>query len=136
MARDEYLVLLRHDVVAWNDWRQKHPDIRPDLSGADLEGADLALADLSRAVLRGANLMLANLRGADLRAADLSGVNFIGARLMGADLAGANLSGANLSTAEDLIWEEMEETAGDDRTILPDGVDRPAHWRAARLEDR
>ena len=44
--------MLKEGTGVWLEWRQNHPDIRPDLNGADLGGADLQEA---------------NLRGADLR---------------------------------------------------------------------
>jgi hypothetical protein len=75
MANEEHLALLRQGVKTWNEWREKNPDIRPDLSRADLAGADLHLADLHEANLRGANLRGANLRGANLRGADLAEVS-------------------------------------------------------------
>ncbi|MGE5487601.1 MAG: pentapeptide repeat-containing protein [bacterium] len=124
--------LIRRDVDAWNEWREANPGAKPDLSHSDLSGADLVMANLSDAVLTGANLALANLRGADLRGADLSGANLVGARLLGVDLVGANLRAANLSTAEDLTDEQLEEALGDERTLLPEGVNRPAHWRGIR----
>jgi mannose-6-phosphate isomerase-like protein (cupin superfamily) len=132
MANQAHLDLLRSDVDAWNEWRQANPGARPDLSEADLTAADLVMANLTNAELAGANLALANLRGADLRGADLSAANLIGARLLGVDLVGANLSGADLSTAEDLTQEELDETLGDDRTALPEGLSRPAHWLGIR----
>jgi DNA invertase Pin-like site-specific DNA recombinase len=36
MANDEHVALLKQGVAACNAWRDKNPDIRPDLSGADL----------------------------------------------------------------------------------------------------
>jgi mannose-6-phosphate isomerase-like protein (cupin superfamily) len=132
MANLAHLALLQSDVNGWNEWRQANPGTRPDLACADLTAADLVMANLAGVELTGANLALANLRGADLRAADLSAANLIGARLLGVDLVGANLRGADLSTAEDLTEEQIEETLGDERTVLPDGLGRPAHWSAIR----
>jgi len=33
--------LLKQGVAAWNAWRYKNPNIRPDLGGAGLGGANL-----------------------------------------------------------------------------------------------
>jgi len=41
MANQEHLDILKQGVKTWNKWREKHPDIQPDLSEAHLEGADL-----------------------------------------------------------------------------------------------
>ena len=105
MANEEHLAVLKRGVEAWNQWRQKNPEVRPDLGraklaranlrGADLSGADLSGADLSGADLSGANLTWADLSRADLSGADLSGANLC----FWADLSGANLSGANLRDA-------------------------------------
>jgi uncharacterized protein YjbI with pentapeptide repeats len=87
MANMEHLDRLKQGVDIWNTWRQHHPGISPDLSGADLSGAKLSGIDLSRT----------NLRGTTLSEADLSGANFVLALLDNADLKGANLSNANLT---------------------------------------
>jgi Pentapeptide repeats (8 copies) len=115
MANDEHVAKLKEGVAAWNAWRAKNPDIRPDLSDAtlrkaDLVGANLSKADLGKASLieadleeanlRGANLSDANLREADLINADLRGANLRGANLSNVDLKGANLSDANLREAD------------------------------------
>jgi hypothetical protein len=89
MANKKHLARLKKGVDAWNAWRGKNPDIRPDLNGANL----------SIAHLNGANLREANLRGANLSIAHLIGANFGGANLIRANLGLANLSGANLSGA-------------------------------------
>ena len=104
MANPEHVAVLRFDIDEWNQWRSEHPDLRPDLVGADLRDANLMLADLSRAILRNADLTMANLKGADLR-------------------------GADLRTAEDLTGEQLDETIGDEATLLPDDSPRPNRWR-------
>jgi len=116
-------------AATWNDWRQRNPDVVPDLRGANLVGFDLRDADLSRANLARAHLSAAqgyaaNLEGANLTRAKLIGSHLLAARLMGAtldfavlaraelglallplaslagaDLRGADLAGANLSGA-------------------------------------
>ncbi len=62
MANQNHLTVLKKDVAAWNEWRRRNPEIRPDLSGADLRGAYLREAILSEA-----NLSLADLRGVYLK---------------------------------------------------------------------
>jgi uncharacterized protein YjbI with pentapeptide repeats len=54
MANEEQLELIKQGVDAWNKWRVKHPDMRPDLSGTDLPRAILSGVDLTRANLRAA----------------------------------------------------------------------------------
>src|SRR6266511_4248140 len=94
MPNPEHVEILKHGLKEWNEWREAHPVVGPNLIGTDLSGADLRGADLSGADLSGADLI-----GADLIEANLSGANLIGANLSGADLSGANLIGANLSRA-------------------------------------
>jgi pentapeptide repeat protein len=99
MANDEHVALLKQGVAAWNAWRDKNPDIRPDLSGADLSKANLSGANLSGADLSFADLYAANLCAAFLSKANLSGANLSGAYLFAANLSGANLGAANLFAA-------------------------------------
>jgi uncharacterized protein YjbI with pentapeptide repeats len=106
MANDEHVALLKQGVDAWNAWREKNPDIRPDLSEVDLRDAFLLGANLSTANRLGAaNLGEADLSGANLGWANLSTANRLGAANLGAanlgeaDLSGANLGWANLRGA-------------------------------------
>lgn len=136
MANEEHLAVLRQGVEAWNEWKAKNPEIRPnlsfangkgitirgaklsgvdlrrtnlsrvDLSKADLFGAKLNEANLSEAYLSGAELIGADLSSADLSSADLIGANLIGANLNKAYLSGADLTKANLSGA-DLVGAKL-----------------------------
>jgi len=38
MANSDHLRILSSGVGEWNRWRENHPRIRPDLSGADRQG--------------------------------------------------------------------------------------------------
>jgi uncharacterized protein YjbI with pentapeptide repeats len=110
MAYWDSLNRLKHDVRAWNTWRQQHPEVGIDLRGAPLSRAPLAEADLSNANLTGAILndadlrkailSDADLRKADLRRADLRKAILSRAHLSEADLRDAILSGAHLSGAD------------------------------------
>ena len=99
----EHVAVLMQGVPAWNEWRLKNPDIRPNLSGMNLGGATplaLSEADLREAILDGANLSGANLSGANLSGANLDGANLSGVvNLSRANLSEANLRGANLGIA-------------------------------------
>jgi len=83
MANQEHLDKLREGIDTWNQWRQDHPDITPDLSGATLTSANLQRADLTSANLRDASLMRANLQEASLAGANLRDANLTGANLAG-----------------------------------------------------
>ncbi len=91
MANTEQLSILRQGVEVWNAWRDKHPNIGPDLDDANLHGADLSGANLHRANLSGVNLHRAHLSRANFYKADLTMADLNRARLYGADLSGANL---------------------------------------------
>ena len=105
VANDEHLGLLRQGTAAWNEWRERNPDQKPDLSEAILsavvKGATLREVDQPRA-----DLSWVNLAGVDLRAAHLAGTN-----LCGADLRAANLRGADLRWAR-LGWAFSREGRG------------------------
>lgn len=106
MANQEHLDLLKQDIAAWNEWREKYPDIQPDLSGANLsetnlEGANLSKAhleraDLFKAQLKGAHLIEACLEEANLNEACLERANLTMAQLKRAYLIGAQLKEASL----------------------------------------
>jgi uncharacterized protein YjbI with pentapeptide repeats len=106
MASEEHLQIIRQGADVWNEWRQKNPELVPNLvrallreanlSGADLSGADLREADLSQADLSEANLSRANLGKADLNGANLSRADLGKADLSQADLSQADLSEADL----------------------------------------
>lgn len=36
MANEKHLAILRQGVKTWNQWRQEHPEVTPDLTKADL----------------------------------------------------------------------------------------------------
>jgi len=105
VANDEHLGLLRQGTAAWNEWRERNPDQKPDLSEAILS-AVVKGATLRKADQPGADLSWANLAGVDLRAAHLAGTN-----LCGADLRAANLRGADLRWAR-LGWAVSREGQG------------------------
>ncbi len=104
-----------------------------NLQHANLDKADLQGADISRANLQGAQLWRANLQGAYLSLANLQDARLGQANLQGALLAEANfqraiLWRANLKGATHVTQEQLNSAFGDDQTILPEGLTRPAHW--------
>ena len=101
--------------TAWNEWRKKNPELRPDLSGANLRGKildderlydptliriDLHNANLTKIDLTHAFLHKADLCRADLTEATLVGTNFCQAQLCDAILTRADLHRANLDRAD------------------------------------
>lgn len=106
--------------------RAEVPQEKRELRGSDLIGADRSGADLRGANLRGAYLIGADLTGADLRMADLTG----------SDLRGADLSSADLTGSLFLIQSQLDSAKGDDKTVLPPGLTRPAHWSLSGTAQR
>jgi uncharacterized protein YjbI with pentapeptide repeats len=119
MANEEHLARLTQGVETWNTWREKNPEVQPDLSRAalndtalshanftganlfriNLNGAHLSRTSFSQSNLGEANLSGAHLRLTSFRCTDLSGADLTGANLSRANLRQANLSGADLKDA-------------------------------------
>ncbi len=103
------------------------------IRNANLDGAELVCANLVDADLRDADLGGAKLYNADLRDVDLEGANLRNAFLVDANLRSANLQGANLShsdlrAAQGLTQAQVDAAIGNERTVLPPGLRRPASW--------
>ncbi|GAC1349310.1 MAG: toll/interleukin-1 receptor domain-containing protein [Ktedonobacteraceae bacterium] len=142
MANQEHLNKLKERVQAWNQWRNEHQDIRPDLSGADLRGAylngaDLRGADLSGADLSGADLNGATLSGADLRGADLNGATLSGADLNGAIVAYTTFGNVDLSAAKglDTLTHYGPSSIGIDTIYISQGNIPEAFLKGAGVDD-
>lgn len=118
VANKEHLKIFRQGVKIWNEWRQEHPNIKPDLSGiedshidirnAALWSVDLSSAMLSHSLISGSDLSEANLNGVDFSNTNLSNTNLVNAKIQNADLRCtdfiySNLTGADLSSAN--LWD-------------------------------
>ena len=77
----------------------------------------------------------ANLTGARLDGADLRAVRMDAATLEDADLSFASLKDADLSRAKGLTQRQVDAAFGDGSVRLPQGIERPAHWRPENLND-
>lgn len=99
MSNPEHLQILEQGVDAWNQWREKHPHIRPNLRKAKLQGLVLQHANFNDANLRRADLSKADLSQASFRRTDLRRANLAGAILREADLTSAILIETNLENA-------------------------------------
>jgi uncharacterized protein YjbI with pentapeptide repeats len=99
--RKFYEMLADEHYLRWNQWREKNPTIKLDLSQENFSLIDLSYKNLSHinfkdAYFRGVNLYGANLTNANLSGANLYEANLHGARLANANLKRSNLKGANL----------------------------------------
>lgn len=124
----QHLEQLRTGTASWNEWRRRHPNIRPDLSGAELnrlnksllhhragpgqrpfafqifrtkrlDGVDLNGANLQNSKIWEANLDNADLRKADLRMAELRQTSLKSVDMRESDLRGAEFLLSDLSGA-------------------------------------
>jgi len=86
-------------VSAWNEWRDQHPGVRPDLRDSDFTGVDLTGVNLSEANLSGARFDNANLTGANLWRLYISQASFESADLSRAHVAWSYLAYVNLDRA-------------------------------------
>lgn len=97
-TNQQHLAILNQGAVVWNHWREKYPQIIPQLAGAELLEYSLERINLSGADLRGINFYLTNLDRANLSRANLSGARLTNVNLSHANLIGANFSLANLNS--------------------------------------
>jgi uncharacterized protein YjbI with pentapeptide repeats len=103
------------------------------LNNANLRGVNLTDADLEYTSMEGSDVSQAHLVNTDLSNADLSDANLYHSYLDNVDLSGADLSGADLSDVDlrndtGLTQEQIDEAIGNERTQLPDDLQRPASW--------
>ena len=73
MANEEHLEILGEGVDVWNEWRERNPEIKPDLRWVNFTRKNLAGANLARAHFVFAKLYGVNLTGANLSEAYLAG---------------------------------------------------------------
>ena len=97
------LEILQQGVEAWNQWRQEHPEVTPDLEGAHLDHFNLSNADLRDIDFGQATLTGTNLHDADLRNANLGEVK----GLRAGQLAGADLSGATMPEGPEIEFKGL-----------------------------
>jgi len=125
MSEELHIDILNRGAKSWNEWRQAHPGVTPQLAGCDLsdlqlEEVDLSDGDLTKADLFGANLKSANLKMVQMSEADVSDTNLEAAELYKADLTNAFLTKANLRGA---YLVEAKLSSADLRGAKMDGAD-------------
>ena len=96
MANPEHLKLIEQGVDIWNAWREKCPEIHPDLSQTDLRGVKLQKINFTNTNLKESKLQFSNLTGAQLKEANLTKSKLQEACLQSANMQSCNLSGAGM----------------------------------------
>jgi uncharacterized protein YjbI with pentapeptide repeats len=103
MANAEHIDVLKQGKDVWNQWRQDHPEITPDLSGAELNKdffVNPALTQQERIDLAGINFNSAHLVATSVGDADLAGADFSYAVMKEMVFSNVSLSKANLDGAD------------------------------------
>ena len=109
MANPEHVDILKQGVEVWNQWREEHSNIWPDLSysnlneldlmGADLSGTNLERSTFGWADLKRVNFQKAHLKGTNFDSADLEETSFNMATLFGTYFFSSNLRNASFKGA-------------------------------------
>jgi hypothetical protein len=73
MANQEHVRILKQGADTWNEWRQAHPEIQPNLRRARLSGANLSLAVLVRTCLTNTTLKGCRIYGISVWDCNLDG---------------------------------------------------------------
>src|SRR5215510_2247108 len=121
MANPEHLQILKQGVEVWNQWRDQHTGIAPDLRPA---------------TLRAATPRAATLRAATLRAATLTGANLDRANLSHVTLFETVFGNTNLTTVQGLETCRHEGPSTlDHRTLARSGPLPLAFLRGCGLSD-
>ncbi len=104
----------KQDVSLWNEWRQAHPSVQPDLKGVDisrdtvdgfkLESLNMSEADLEGGIFKwntfnGSNFSKANCKNGDLFETYFQKVDFSNVCLSGCNMISARLNQSNLNQA-------------------------------------
>ncbi len=98
------------------------------LAGAVIKHSKFLKADFKAAILSCAQVEDTDFEEADFLCADFRRANLGNANVKGAKFFQARLHGASLKDVQGLVNEQIAHADGDANTILPDGVERPAHW--------
>ena len=143
MANEQHLAILKEGVKTWNEWRNLHPKVKPDLrdaqiteaylyeanlrharlnraklNGSTLVDVDLTAATLEMAVLTDCTMLFANLTNANCTSAKFGDANLSNSNLIEAKLTNSDLSFANLTDA--WVWGTDFHEATMDRTVIGD----------------
>lgn len=102
---------------------------RADFSGAALNDVNFDHSDLGRAKFAGADISGTRYEFAILARADLRKSRFEGPiDLTGAYFFLTRIEGVDLSAAKGLAQWQIDMACGDDKTRLPDGINKPDGW--------
>jgi pentapeptide repeat protein len=124
--------LRRRTPHFWNQWREQHPRVVPDLRGLVLAGGFLRGFNLRRARLDDATLVRADLAGVHLEGASFKGAYLTSAELSSIHAEKVNLSGAHCRGAT-LSQGDFRRAICLDGTYLAHANLREANFTGARM---
>ena len=129
---------------------------RTDFSGISADGASFESAELQRSNFANAKLANVNFTKADLGRSQFDGADVGGSRFALANLARADfrearfsapvdfdrafffltrIEGVDLSAATGISQWQLDMACGDDKTVLPPGLKKPAPWPCKFQQD-
>ncbi|MEP3893209.1 MAG: pentapeptide repeat-containing protein [Litorimonas sp.] len=127
----------KHPPNSANERKHIRPNLgRRNLQRATLQGAILNYASLSYVRGEGCDLRFADLSFSNLHNAKFDGGRLRGVRLHGALIAGTSFARADVRGYEREFRSELEHAYGDVWTVLPEGIERPHHWKSSSLDWR
>jgi len=100
MANEEHLKTFRKGKKAWNAWRKKYPDIKPDLTECNLKNMNFSGYDLRKTDFYGAHLEKAKFAKSEVWEASFAGCFMDSADFRGTELGYANFYQADLHNAK------------------------------------
>jgi uncharacterized protein YjbI with pentapeptide repeats len=106
---------------------------KSEFSRASFQGAKFTEVDWSRAELGRANFSNARLKDVNFEYSNLSRARFNEAILTNVNFSGAytyltHFENVDLSMTSKLSQAQLEKACGNDKTQLPQGLERPASW--------
>ena len=103
---------------------------------ASFQGAEFENVDWSRSELGRANFSNARFKDVNFEYSNLSRVRFNGAKLTNVNFSGAytyltNFENVDLSMTSNLSQAQLGTACGNDKTQLPQGLERPVSWHCS-----
>ncbi|GEM_PF-4826619 len=125
----------RQDVGSTSPWADNELNLsgchlgRVNLCGLHFEGVNFSESCLEGALLKGSNL-----RNSWFFRAHIENAQFQFAYVEGVQFDRANIERADFSNAIGLTQERIDAAFGDDKTVIPEELVRPARWSKSKCE--
>jgi uncharacterized protein YjbI with pentapeptide repeats len=110
VAENEHIERLNAGRSAWNEWRDREPEVRADLSGHSIFDGNCRFLNLRGADLRGFQARSTHFAKSDFTGADLDGADFLASWFQDCDFRGAKARRANFGSC---LLRDADFTAAD-----------------------